>query len=196
MQNKTRVSGILFSVPWCHHQLCGSIIVLTLSFYFAFQLHTALSPLEPRGARAGSVPLAGTQHRSLRTHPQPGPRGAAAAPEPGRSCSSPGDPAVPQGPHPIPACGPWLGSRWPGGGPHPSLSEPHGPPKGLSVSKVSRFKSAFLPRPAPAACLRYPCEWRRKRKTQQNLSQMPVLLNIKRLLNSLDVRVSPTKQSF
>lgn len=153
----------------------------SFSFCFAFQLWAALSSLELRGCQGSSVPLAGTQHSQ------------------GTSVLlRPPSPAVPQGCHPIPACRPcWAagGLRWPRGG--PELSEPalsrH---KGFSLSKVSRFKSAFLPRPAPATRLRYPCEWRRKIKTQQNLSQMPVLLNIKRLLNSLDVRVSPTNQSF
>lgn len=43
-----------------------------------------------------------------------------------------------------------------------------------------QIQVSFSPEPY-ARYLRYPCEWRRKTKTQQSLSQMPVLLNIKRL---------------
>lgn len=41
--------------------------------------------------------------------------------------------------------------------------------------------------------LLYPCEWQIEPKTNQSLSQMPVLLNIKQLLSSLDMQVLPTK---
>lgn len=44
-----------------------------------------------------------------------------------------------------------------------------------------------------ALYLLYPCEWQIKRKTNQSLSQMPVLLNIKHLLSSLDMQVLPAK---
>lgn len=45
-QNKTQVSGILFSVPWCHRQLCRIIIVITL-------LNSKL--LFPSGAERGGT---------------------------------------------------------------------------------------------------------------------------------------------
>lgn len=163
--------------------LCRDAIIssaeVSLSLLFLIPFFLLFSSELPRPPCSCGVPgqlcaLAGTQH-SPRALP------SVQHPEPSRA------PRMPS----LPAGGRW----WPRGG--PELSEPAlSRLKGLSLSKVSRFKSAFLPRPAPATRLRYPCEWRRKRKTQQNLSQMPVLFNIKRLLNSLDVRVSPTKQSF
>lgn len=192
------------------------------SFFFAFQLKTAFSSLEPRGrpgAGAAPRPPGGMMpHGSLPARPQP---------EPGRGRSSRGTPTRPRLRTPA---GEQVTGRWPtGGGPRavahgpwptggpspPALSEPGWPaPSRPAARRPSAIPCGFLGgwrRPfreqgfqiqvsfSPEACardLRYPCEQRRKTKTQQSLSQMPVLLNIRRLLNSLDVRVSPTKQPF
>lgn len=184
MQNKIQVSGILFSVPWCHHQLCRIIIVITL--FFSFQLKTAFSSLELRGG-GGRHSTQSPRRDAAQVPPRSPTTGAprfCRGPWAWMRPQPPGDLAAPRGPRPVPACRSRLESRWHGGGPRvaqalersPSRAGPHrpiarrpsavpcvsrggGPPRvpggageGLSVSKVSKFKLAFLPRLTPATC--------------------------------------------
>lgn len=137
-------------------------------FFFAFLLRTALSSvdtLELWGGRAAPWAWQG-----LSTVPVCSPPTAGTP----RCCHSPWAWQELR-PQLCPSCAPVL--SLPGGDPvvaqgWPRGSLPHAHCRGLSVSKVSRFKSAFLPRPAPATRLRYPCEWRRKTKNKNSAKSL------------------------
>lgn len=176
----------------------------------------AQHPVPSEGCCTGPSPLA--HNRGTAVLPRSLSLDAAAAPG-GLGCA----PRTPTRPRLQVPAGEQVTRRWPTGGPSPrALSEPgwptpshRPPPLGRPLRVPGRrtpagtwgswrrpfreqgfqIQVSFSPK-AYARYLRYPCEWRRKTKTQQSLSQMPVLLNIRRLLNSLDVRVSPTKQPF
>lgn len=164
------------SYSLCHDAIISfaelSLSLLFLFFFFCFSTPNCLVLRGHPGAvgwQGSSVGLAGTQHSPcvLPTHsgdtavlPQPLSLAGAAAPAVPQLC--PRCAPVPS----LPGGDPVVAQGWPRG------SLPHAPCRGLSVSKDSRFKSAFLPRPAPATRLRYPCEWRRKTKNKNSAKSL------------------------